>query len=209
MINLMRIKYKVFKSTSPPKQSHIKWISKLTLLGVSVLSLNTMAAPLQSDESNKPLISIEHAQKAPLIDLQMLNLSGNQSEHTSLSEFKGKVVLLDFWASWCGPCRESFPWMNKVMSRYKAQGFEVVAINLDKETKLAQAFLANVPANFTILQDAQGVMPEAYGVLGMPSSYLIDKSGRIRAAHVGFHTSKEMEYEKAILSLLDETEETL
>ena len=191
-------------------RSKIPWLKTtrpllLAAITASLISNHVLAKSLSPDDmSDRQLISIERAQQAPELSYQLHHLNGESGSQLSLSDFKGKVVLLDFWASWCGPCRASFPWMNKVMTKHKSNGFEVVAINLDQEANLANEFLLQVPANFTILQDKAAVMPEAYGLIGMPSSYLIDREGRLRAVHIGFHTSKEDEYEAAIIALLAE-----
>lgn len=191
-------------------RSQIPWLKTtrpllLAALTSSLISNHVLAKSLSPDDmSDRQLISIEQAQLTPESNYQLHHLNGESGSQLSLSDFKGKVVLLDFWASWCGPCRTSFPWMNKVMTKHKSNGFEVVAINLDQEANLANEFLLQVPANFTILQDKAAVMPEAYGLIGMPSSYLIDREGRLRAVHIGFHTSKEDEYEAAIIALLAE-----
>src|SRR2546427_1432439 len=92
----------------------------------------------------------------------------------ALAQLRGKVVYVDFWASWCGPCRRSFPWMNAMNRKYGAQGLAIVAINVDKKRADAERFLAQIPAEFTVVFDAPGAVPAAYAVKGMPSSYLID-----------------------------------
>jgi len=120
----------------------------------------------------------------------------------TLSELHGKVVLLDFWASWCGPCRQSFPWMNEMQARYQAQGFEVVAVNVDQKPEAAAEFLRQVPATFTVAYDPDGKTPEAYQVMGMPSAYLIDRNGHIHSQHIGFQNDNKETYEAAIRSLL-------
>jgi len=120
----------------------------------------------------------------------------------SLSQYKGQVVYLDFWASWCGPCRQSFPWMNEMQQRYGAKGFKVIAINLDKEKALRDKFLEAVPAKFTIAYDPDGKVAEQYRVQGMPSSYLIDRNGNIYTHHLGFREKDAAELEKTIQSLL-------
>lgn len=120
----------------------------------------------------------------------------------SLEGLRGKVVLLDFWASWCGPCRQSFPWMNTMQEKYQSLGLEVVAVNLDQEPEAAAEFLNAIPADFTVAYDPDGVTPEAYGVMGMPSAYLIDREGRIHSQHIGFHTDRIENYEAEIQNLL-------
>ena len=121
-----------------------------------------------------------------------------------LKDYEGHTLLVDFWASWCGPCRASFPWMNKMQAKYKDENFKVVAINLDVRPELAYAFLEQIPAEFDVLLDEQAKLPDAYNVIGMPTSYLIDKEGRLRAQHIGFHDSKLDEYEAGIKTLLAE-----
>lgn len=191
------------------KRLKIPWLSSsiplmISAISVSLISFNLNAAITPKDMNGQALISVERAQLAPMLDHMLPQLNAKTTKLVSLKAFSGKVVLLDFLASWCGPCRESFPWMNKVMSKYQEDGLEVIAINLDQEAGLADQFLEKVPANFTLLQDRDAVMPEAYGLIGMPSSYLIDKQGRLRAVHIGFHSSKEKEYEAAITVLLKE-----
>lgn len=134
---------------------------------------------------------------APQLDL------ATSDGRVSLHDLEGKVVLLDFWASWCGPCRQSFPWMNAMQDKYRDQGLEIVAVNLDQEPEAAAAFLRDIPARFTVAYDPDGETPEAYGVMGMPSAYLIDREGRIHSQHIGFHNDRKDTYETEIQSLLD------
>lgn len=147
------------------------------------------------------LTPAKDAQPVPLAEVQLVGIDGTKS---ALTNYKGKVVLVDFWASWCGPCRESFPWMNSIQQQYQSQGLEVIAINLDEEPELAHAFLQQVPAQFRVLLDTEAQLPDAFGLIGMPSSYLIDRSGLIRAQHIGFHASQVADYEQSIKTLLAE-----
>lgn len=105
----------------------------------------------------------------------------------SLAAYRGKLVYVDFWASWCGPCRKSFPWMSALQQRYGAHGLQVVAINLDAKRDDAAAFLAHTPAGFTVAYDAAGATARAYGVKGMPSSALIGRDGTLLWLHTGFN----------------------
>jgi len=142
------------------------------------------------------ITSIAAVAEAPAIQLPGINGEFN------LDGLRGKVVYLDFWASWCTPCRKSFPWMNEMQSRYKVQGLEVVAVNLDKDKKLADAFLQDVRANFTIAFDAAGKSASQYRLEGMPNSYLIGRDGKIYMSHVGFREKDKGKMETAIQRLL-------
>jgi thiol-disulfide isomerase/thioredoxin len=114
----------------------------------------------------------------------------------------GEVIYVDFWASWCGPCRKSFPWMNKMQRELKSQGFTVVSINVDAEKALATEFLKENPANFAVIYDAKGELARFFKIQGMPSSLIINKKGEIKYAHSGFFTVKISQYEQEIKQLL-------
>ncbi|UTP72299.1 TlpA family protein disulfide reductase [Alteromonas sp. LMIT006] len=133
-----------------------------------------------------------------------LTQSSTSLQAQTLSELTDKVVYLDFWASWCVPCRRSFPWMNTMQAKYAEQGLVIIAINLDQERALADAFIAETQANFHIEFDPAGEYAESFGVAGMPTSLLIDKNGHIRAQHQGFFNAKTAHYEKQIQALLAE-----
>lgn len=120
----------------------------------------------------------------------------------SLSQYKGQVVYIDFWASWCGPCRQSFPWMSKMQQRYGEQGFKVIAINLDKEAELRDKFTAANQPRFTIAYDPEGTVAEKYNVTVMPTSYLIDRDGNIHTQHLGFNDKDSSRLERKIEALL-------
>jgi cytochrome c biogenesis protein CcmG, thiol:disulfide interchange protein DsbE len=103
-----------------------------------------------------------------------------------LDALRDKVVLVDFWASWCGPCRQSFPWLSAMSERYGKDGLVVVAINLDKDRDAAQAFLREFSPPFTVAFDPAGKSAEAFDVKAMPSSFLVSRTGRLVASHAGF-----------------------
>ena len=145
------------------------------------------------------------AKAAPHQTLKLPEYQTNQN--VSLDMEKGRVILVDFWASWCGPCRESFPWMTSMQAKYKDQGLKVIAINLDQEKGQALDFLDEFKPGFSVLFDSQAELPEDFGVIGMPTSFLIDRQGNIRATHIGFHQKNIDEYESAIAKLLAEKEE--
>ena len=119
-----------------------------------------------------------------------------------LDQFAGKVVYLDFWASWCGPCRQSFPWMNQMQEKYAAQGLVVLGVNLDAKSEDALTFLSATPIHFQTALDPKGVTPKAYGVKGMPSSFLIGRNGKILFRHTGFKASQKEEIERHIIDAL-------
>lgn len=119
-----------------------------------------------------------------------------------LQGLKGKVVYLDFWASWCTPCRKAFPWMNELNKKYKDQGLQIVAVNLDKSREPIDEFLAKVPADFTIAYDPSGTTATAYKVQGMPSTYIIDRNGQLAVTHIGFRDKDKEEMENKIKELL-------
>jgi thiol-disulfide isomerase/thioredoxin len=116
----------------------------------------------------------------------------------AMAQHKGKVVYVDFWASWCVPCRKSFPWMNAIQTKHQEQGFVVLSINLDAEEKLAKIFLQQTPANFAIIYDAKGKLARQFKIKGMPSSYLFDRQGKLISAHTGFNGNKQQQYENEI-----------
>jgi len=144
--------------------------------------------------------AVELFKPAPDVYLDTLDGEGSGS----LYEHLGKVVYLDFWASWCGPCRQSLPMLNKLYEKKKDQGFEVVAINLDEDREAGMEFLESFPVDYTVLYDPASETPELYGVMGMPTSVLIDREGVVRHVHKGFKPSDMKKIKKEIDALLKE-----
>lgn len=145
--------------------------------------------------------SAEPGDPAPECSLPYLAEDGKT---ISLSHLKGKIVFLDFWASWCPPCEKSFPFLDKLHQQYSSKGLEVIAVNLDEEKNAALKFVNDHPVNFSIVHDSEGDCPEKYQVQAMPSSYIIDKSGKIQYVNYGFLSSEEETLRKQITSLLNE-----
>jgi thiol-disulfide isomerase/thioredoxin len=125
-----------------------------------------------------------------------------RSGTVSLAGLAGRLVYVDFWASWCGPCRQSFPWMAMLHARYGAKGLTVIAINLDKDRDAADAFLLDHPAPFLVAFDPAGTTAEAFHVRTMPSSYLIGPAGAILRTMAGFDTAEAPAVEQAIREAL-------
>ncbi len=125
-----------------------------------------------------------------------------QAQDFSLSAYKGHVVYLDFWASWCTPCRLSFPWMNQLQREYAAKGLVVVAVDVDHDRALANQFLQQTPAQFKIVYDPNGQIAQKYGVTDMPTSFVIGRDGKVQYVHSGFTQGREGEYEAHVMSLL-------
>jgi thiol-disulfide isomerase/thioredoxin len=119
-----------------------------------------------------------------------------------LEPVSGSVIWVDFWASWCAPCRRSFPWMNAMLERYGDQGLQIIGVNVDKERALAESFLAETPASFDLRYDPAGELAERFGVQAMPSSFLLDANGNVIAKHFGFRMADSEDYEAAIVDAL-------
>jgi cytochrome c biogenesis protein CcmG, thiol:disulfide interchange protein DsbE len=122
-----------------------------------------------------------------------------------LTALRGRVVYLDFWASWCGPCRQSFPWMQTMKAAYEGQGLTVIAVNLDTDRADADRFLDQFKPTFDVRFDPQGEYAEFFKIGGMPSSVLIDRHGVKRFTHIGFRPADGPLYEAQLRELLAET----
>ncbi len=119
-----------------------------------------------------------------------------------LAALKGKVVYVDFWASWCEPCRQSFPWMNDMQREFAKDGLVVIAVNVDHERDDAEQFLRKYAPEFKISYDPEGAVAERFHVRGMPTSFLVDRTGKVTASHAGFRPKDRAPLEQQIRSLL-------
>jgi len=136
------------------------------------------------------------------IPLSWAGASEGPVESLNLDAYRGKVVLVDFWASWCVPCRESFPWLNAMQAKYGDRGLVIIGVNLDHERTDAERFLKDFPARFDILYDPAGALATQYEVPGMPSSYVFGPDGRLINKHIGFRVAARDEREAELQSLL-------
>ena len=135
--------------------------------------------------------------------LACLGLTASAAEPAlDLARWRGKVVLVDFWASWCVPCRQSFPWLNEMQAKYGARGLVVIGVNVDRERAEAERFLQQTPADFPILYDPEGSLAARYEVPGMPSSYVFGPDGELVARHIGFRKAAREEREAQLTRLL-------
>jgi thiol-disulfide isomerase/thioredoxin len=160
-------------------------------LGSIAFAMLTSAACLTANATDV-------GQPAPQFTLPTLQ----SDQPTALKQYAGKVIYLDFWASWCAPCRTSFPLLNKLHEKLKAQGFEVVAVNLDEDKANAEKFLKEFPVSFTVLRDAKGEWADQFVVESMPTSFILDKQGVVQNIHHGFASADIKELEEKITKLL-------
>lgn len=143
-----------------------------------------------------PAFALEKGSPAPAFELAGI------AAPVKLSNYQGKWVYLDFWASWCAPCRQSFPWMNELQAKYGAQGFQIIGVNLDAKKEDANKFLESTPARFVLAFDPSGATPRSYGVKGMPTSVLIAPDGKVLFEHRGFNEADRPELESRIKAAL-------
>ena len=136
-----------------------------------------------------------------LIAFANTSLAASETEF-DLSAYEGRVVILDFWASWCVPCLRSFPWLNSMHDKYSNEGLVIIAVNLDNDRAAAKQFLVEHPPKFIIYYDEEKQLAREYDVQAMPSSYLIGRDGTIQSHHVGFKVKRQDEYEAAIVEAL-------
>jgi thiol-disulfide isomerase/thioredoxin len=155
-------------------------------LALMLVPLTRAAEP--SPQKPAPAVVLQTAQGAP----------------SPLAEHRGRVVLIDFWASWCEPCKKSFPALDALSREFQPRGLDVLAVNLDERRRDADAFLSARPHTMTILFDPKGAAPQAFGVQGMPSSFLIDRTGTIRFTHMGYSGDVAEQYRREVLLLLSE-----
>ena len=174
---------------SKPILSQAKVIALLISVAITLFAGSSTAA------------STNNAVPAPELALPVI---ANGEGTTDLNALKGRVVYVDFWASWCGPCRLSLPALDAIYRELHKEGFDVIAVTVDVVEEDALDFLTRYPVSYPIAIDTEGDTARAWEVDGMPSGYLIDASGNVRAVHVGFKRGEEIELRNAILELLND-----
>lgn len=168
------------------------------VLSVTALALSGCGAlgASKSDATQHPLAR----KPVPEVALEL-----DQGGAFKPADAKGKVLVLDFWATWCGPCKASFPKVDAIYRKHKAEGLEVVAINEDDEHSKVPAFVSETKVSFAIAFDKDGKAAESFGVQTMPSSFVIDRRGVVRYAHSGYHPDDAAQIEAEIAGLLAES----
>ncbi len=165
-----------------PSATH--WLASCVLLAGS---LACWVAPAQAVEAG-----------ATVPDVELPGLVGV----AKLSDIKGKLVYVDFWASWCGPCKQSFPWMNEMQRKYGERGLRIVAINVDAKRADADRFLAANPVDFSLAFDGKGESAKRFAVKAMPTSVLVGADGKVLYVHRGFRLEERAELEARLVAAL-------
>ena len=131
-------------------------------------------------------------------------LKSNSGENIRLSELRGEVVLINFWASWCGPCRQEMPILSELHDKYQAMGFTVLGVNVEENSDAARKLLQDMPVNFPVLFDNDSSVSRQYDVAAMPSTVLVDRNGNMRFLHKGYKSGLEDIYMEQVRSLIRE-----
>jgi len=162
--------------------TNLKWALLLAALSFNATSI---AATLQS----------------PAPDFTLKSRSG---ENLKLSELRGEVVMVNFWASWCGPCRQEMPLLDQLYKRFSPMGFTILGVNVEEDSAEAEKVLGEIPVSFPILFDSRNQVSKAYDINAMPSTFLVDRDGKVRYLHKGYKPGYEDEYQRQISELIRE-----
>jgi peroxiredoxin len=131
-------------------------------------------------------------------------LTARGGRDVSLAQYHGQVVMINFWASWCGPCRQEMPLLESIYKKYNKLGFTLLGVNVEPDSQAADDWLKATPVTFPILYDKESKVSKLYDVAGMPSTVIIDRSGKLRMLHRGYKPGDENEYLDSIRSLIRE-----
>jgi cytochrome c biogenesis protein CcmG/thiol:disulfide interchange protein DsbE len=159
---------------------------------------SSAAATLLACSLAGPALAVAPGAPAPAFTLD------GRAAPVSLADYRGKFVYLDFWASWCAPCKRSFPWMAELQKRH-GDKLQVVAVNVDTGRADAERFLAQTPAAFTVAFDPSGATPRLYSIKGMPSSVLIDPEGKVIVMHAGYNDATAQTIESQVRLAMEAT----
>jgi peroxiredoxin len=167
-----------------------RWNSSLIKRAALAALIATGASAVLAGEAN-----------APATEFSLTSLAG---QPVSLSQYKGNVVLVNFWATWCGPCQQEMPLLDQMYKKYKPAGFTLIGVNVDKEAPAVKELLTRKPVSFPVLLDPENAVSRAYHVADMPSSVIIDRKGIVRYVHRGYRPGDENEYQDRIRQLIRE-----
>jgi peroxiredoxin len=142
------------------------------------------------------------ASESPAVPAPDFSLKSTAGQNLRLKEFRGEVVMLNFWATWCGPCREEMPILNRLHEQYRKTGFVVLGVNIDDDAGKAADMARRLKVSYPILHDAQKQVGKLYRVNSMPTTVLIDRDGKLRYTHRGFHSDYERIYQEQVRQLL-------
>jgi peroxiredoxin len=191
MMTYMKRIFAVPTSSSRNRGSATFSINSCLAIGALVLSLalssaSTIAKPVTGEKSPD------------------FTLKSRDGGNMKLSEQRGNIVLVNFWASWCGPCREELPAFEELYQEYQDMGVEILAVNVDDEAEKANVLLQDIEVSFPVLFDTSGEVSKLYDVNAMPTTVLVDRDGNVRLLHPGYRKGDEKKYEKAIKMLMRE-----
>jgi peroxiredoxin len=144
------------------------------------------------------------AGSSPAAPAPAFTLASRAGQDVSLAQYKGQVVMINFWASWCGPCRQEMPLLEGIYRKYGKMGFTMIGVNVEPDSNAANEWLKATPVSFPILYDRDSKVSKLYDVAGMPSTVIIDRSGKLRVLHRGYKPGDENEYLDSIRTLIRE-----
>lgn len=187
MTKMNRALIKSISLNSSSSASLRQWLMTSALvLTITFASISAIANPTSGDQSPD------------------FTLKSRDGGNIKLSEQRGNIVLVNFWASWCGPCREELPAFEKLYQEYQDLGVEILAVNVDSEAEKANVLLDDIEVSFPVLFDTSGEVSQLYDVSAMPTTVLVDRDGNVRLLHPGYRKGDEKKYEKAIKMLMRE-----
>ncbi len=131
-------------------------------------------------------------------------LKSTDGKNLRLSELRGQVVMINFWASWCGPCRDEMPFLDELYVRYREAGFTVLGVNMDDSAAAAKKMAKRLGVTFPVMHDVQQAVSQLYDVDAMPATVLVDRDGQVRAVHRGFRAGTAERYQSEVRDLLKE-----
>ncbi len=166
-----------------------------------LVTLKHIALPLLTSLLLSAGPAMAAAPQGPAPDFALKTVSG---ENARLSEHRGEVVMVNFWASWCAPCRQEMPLLEELYAQYEPLGFTILGVNVEKDSTPALAMLEDIPVSFPILLDTDSVVSKLFNVVAMPTTVLIDRDGNMRYLHHGYLPGYEEKYQQQVRELIRE-----